>query len=143
MNVRELACPGMSSACVLVVREGGLVLATWNERHSCFGLPGGKREATDASIRDTARRELLEETGLMEAELTWLYAGQYQALPKSDVPPREVHLYHARSVDGRAEPKETTIVWMQWDWLLKVATAFRSFYEEGLPDGIAHLKVTR
>jgi 8-oxo-dGTP pyrophosphatase MutT (NUDIX family) len=142
MNKREEVCPAWSSACALIVREGSLVLAVWNEKHKCWGLPGGKRESNDNDIRATARRELVEEVGLYDPHLTWLYAGEYQMLPDSSAPAREVHLYHARLVYGDPQPKETEIAWWRWSWLLNAAPAFVAFYQNALPDGIDHLKPT-
>ncbi len=148
MNTRETACSAHAAACVLVIHPSGtgLVLTIWNERHGCFGLPGGKRETRDATIRSTAMRELAEETllGLRTSDhLTWLHNGPYQMLPTSDTEPRDVHLYHARTVAGFTHPAEgAALAWMEWFWLLQSAKAFSTFYAEALPDGIAHLKPT-
>lgn len=150
MNTREKACGDHASACVLVIGESPtprLTLAVWNEKHKCFGLPGGKREEEDTSIRNTAIRELAEETtlGVYPGDsLVWLYEGRYESLPTSDPKPREVHLYYVSSVLGYPNIGEpgATLAWMPWSWLLRAAPAFRKFYEEALPDGIGHLKST-
>jgi 8-oxo-dGTP pyrophosphatase MutT (NUDIX family) len=144
MHAREEGAWAHAAACVLVIRAPDLVLVIWNERHKCWGLPGGKRELDDKHIGWTAQRELVEETGLLVYSdgLVWLFAGEYQALPQSDETPRDVHLYLARRVSKEPWPKETTLAWMAWDWLLKAAPAFRSFYESALPCGIGHLKPT-
>ena len=58
-------------AAVVVVRgPGGKVLGvSRGSRLSDMNLPGGMREPGDASPADTARRELLEETGIEVADL--------------------------------------------------------------------------
>jgi 8-oxo-dGTP pyrophosphatase MutT (NUDIX family) len=143
MNTHETNCPEHASACVLMIRQGPLVLGVWNERHGCFGLPGGKREK-DEPIRQTASRELFEETHLTDAELVWLYTGQYVSMPASDSKPRQVHLYYARRAVGIITPEgESGIAaWFGWRNFLAAAKAFRGFYQEALPDGIGHFKLT-
>jgi 8-oxo-dGTP pyrophosphatase MutT (NUDIX family) len=142
MNEREEKCPTRASACIIVVHEPDLVLAIYNDRHRCWGLPGGKREPGDRDIRATARRELHEETNILAGRLIWLGAGEYQPIETSQLDFLEVHLYYAWSVEGSPATKETTLAWMQWDWLVKEAPAFRSFYRAALPDGVSHLRVT-
>ena len=54
------------SACVLLFATGGSRLVLLEPRtDGLIGLPGGKREPGDASIYDTAKRELREETGFI------------------------------------------------------------------------------
>jgi 8-oxo-dGTP pyrophosphatase MutT (NUDIX family) len=75
---RKHAGPEPTSACVLLFHpDTGLVLAV--EEGVGYGLPGGKREPTDADIEETARRELLEETGVAHAWLEELV--RYRAGP--------------------------------------------------------------
>lgn len=64
-------------AVVLVVKDGHILLEQRNETQARFGLPGGLMEWAE-STDETARRELLEETGLVAEDLTLLgvYSGK-------------------------------------------------------------------
>ncbi len=64
-------------AVVLVVTNGQILLEQRNETQARFGLPGGLMEWAE-STDETARRELLEETGLVAEDLTLLgvYSGK-------------------------------------------------------------------
>ena len=64
-------------AVVLVVKDGHILLEQRNEKQARFGLPGGLMEWAE-STDETARRELLEETGLTAEKLTLLgvYSGK-------------------------------------------------------------------
>lgn len=64
-------------AVVLVINNGHILLEQRNESQARFGLPGGLMEWAE-STEETARRELLEETGLVAEQLTLLgvYSGK-------------------------------------------------------------------
>ncbi|AFS69479.1 NUDIX hydrolase [Exiguobacterium antarcticum] len=64
-------------AVVLVITDGQILLEQRNETQARFGLPGGLMEWAE-STDETARRELLEETGLIAEKLTFLgvYSGK-------------------------------------------------------------------
>ena len=64
-------------AVVLVVKDGHILLEQRNETQARFGLPGGLMEWAE-STDETARRELLEETGLVAEDLALLgvYSGK-------------------------------------------------------------------
>ena len=64
-------------AVVLVINDGHILLEQRNEAQARFGLPGGLMEWAE-STEETARRELLEETGLVAEQLTLLgvYSGK-------------------------------------------------------------------
>ena len=54
------------AVCSFIINDEGLVLAvSRKENHSIFGLPGGKVEVSDLTIEDAAKRELIEETGVL------------------------------------------------------------------------------
>lgn len=52
--------------CILMIKRGGYPYK------GCYALPGGFLEAGKESIDDTARRELMEETGIKDAYLKQL-----------------------------------------------------------------------
>lgn len=64
-------------AVVLVIKDGHILLEQRNETQARFGLPGGLMEWAE-STDETARRELLEETGLVAEDLALLgvYSGK-------------------------------------------------------------------
>lgn len=64
-------------AVVLVINDRHILLEQRNEAQARFGLPGGLMEWAE-STEETARRELLEETGLVAEQLTLLgvYSGK-------------------------------------------------------------------
>ncbi|GMA61975.1 DNA mismatch repair protein MutT [Alicyclobacillus fastidiosus] len=61
----------MAAAAIVVVNDGQLLLQHRSD-NDCWGLPGGSMELGE-SFEETARRELLEETGLVAGELELLY----------------------------------------------------------------------
>lgn len=52
-------------ACVLIEKDGKFLAVSRKDNHSDFGLPGGKQEVVDKTLKDTAIRETREETGLI------------------------------------------------------------------------------
>ncbi|MFB5192434.1 NUDIX hydrolase [Alicyclobacillus fastidiosus] len=62
----------MAAAAIVVVNEDGQLLLQHRSDNDCWGLPGGSMELGE-SFEDTARRELLEETGLTAGKLELLY----------------------------------------------------------------------
>jgi ADP-ribose pyrophosphatase YjhB (NUDIX family) len=62
------------SACVLLVRNGKILSVSRKNDDGHFALPGGKQDQGE-SIRTTAARETLEETGVIVAGLELLYEG--------------------------------------------------------------------
>lgn len=54
------------AACSLILREDGLILGVSRKNDpNKFGLPGGKDDPEDLSLESAAKRELLEETGVI------------------------------------------------------------------------------
>lgn len=66
-----------TGASVLVENSEGRVLLQLRHDNHCWGYPGGSMEI-DEELEDTARRELLEETGIVaeELELFGVFSGK-------------------------------------------------------------------
>ena len=66
-----------TGASVLVADSEGRVLLQLRHDNHCWGYPGGSMEI-DEELEDTARRELLEETGIVaeELELFGVFSGK-------------------------------------------------------------------
>lgn len=64
----------MREAGVMLIIKDGLVLGI-TRRHdkTIFGLPGGKRDETDPSTKETAIRETLEETSVVVKDCVLVY----------------------------------------------------------------------
>lgn len=62
----------MTAAAVVIVDSDGQILLQRRSDNDCWGLPGGSMEPGE-SFEETARREVLEETGLMVGRLELLY----------------------------------------------------------------------
>lgn len=62
----------MAAAAVIVVDGQGRILLQHRSDNDCWGLPGGSMELGE-TFEETARRELLEETGLVAGNLDMFY----------------------------------------------------------------------
>jgi|WetSurMetagenome_2_1015567.scaffolds.fasta_scaffold292317_2 8-oxo-dGTP pyrophosphatase MutT (NUDIX family) len=102
------------AACVLIVRNDGLVLAVSRKNdHTDFGLPGGKVEPGE-ELACAAARELWEETGVIVAPSTLekIYEGPGRTCT--------AHAFYARRWRGTPESREGAVTaWVPWSTLLK------------------------
>lgn len=115
------------------------LLTVTNRRFGGYSLPGGKRDIDETSYA-TARRELLEETGLQAVDLSFLFTGWSVVGTES----MAVHVYFVRSIRSAAPrncEEGTSWAWMSFDELCE-KSPFRLFYKEHFPDGIVHLTDT-
>lgn len=97
---RPLMIPG---AAVLIVDQQNRLLLQHRKDNQQWGLIGGSMEIGE-SLEETARREVLEETGLELDEIEWfgLFSGQdliYEC-PNGDVVVNVVAVYTARYSRG-------------------------------------------
>ena len=92
------------AACVLVWKDGKVLAVSRHEDPSSFGFPCGKVEEGEAPDF-TAKRELLEETGLIANDLSLVYQGFDGE--------RVVYTYEG-SISGEINTKEPhEIRWME------------------------------
>ncbi|MCL6443845.1 MAG: NUDIX hydrolase [Alicyclobacillus sp.] len=68
----------MAAAAVIVIDPEGRILLQHRTDNDCWGLPGGSMELGE-SFEETARREVLEETGLVlgKLDLFTVHSGQH------------------------------------------------------------------
>lgn len=100
VGTRPLLLPG---ALVVIADEGGQIMLTRRVDTGEWSLPGGHMEPGE-SIEDTARREALEETGLVIGELRFLgmFSGPdfYYRYPNGDEIYKLTVVFAARHPDG-------------------------------------------
>ena len=102
----------VGAAVIILAREHKLLLHHRKD-NQCWGLIGGSMEIGE-SLEETAKREVLEETGLTLNELNWfdLFSREeliYQ-LPHGDVVVNVVAVYTSRKYEGHlaSEPTESS-----------------------------------
>lgn len=94
----------MVGAAVLIVDEQNRLLLQHRKDNQQWGLIGGSMEIGE-SLAETARREVLEETGLKLEEITWLslFSGQelIYEYPNGDVVVNVVAVYISKQFSGK------------------------------------------
>lgn len=110
--------PGHITATALVASpEGSRVLLVHHRRLDRWLLPGGHVEFEDASIADTARREAIEETGVvLAAETASLTGVDVHGIPSGKGEPFHLHhdlLFVFRATEERLDLSEEAraVVW--------------------------------
>lgn len=103
---RPLIIPG---AAVLIIDQQNRLLLQHRQDNQQWGLIGGGMEIGE-SLEETARREVLEETGLELDGLEWLGLFSGQALiyeyPNGDVVVNVVAVYTTRQFSGELKVNE-------------------------------------
>lgn len=128
------------ASIILLVNFSSQILAVSNRRFGGYSLPGGKREEGE-NTRETAMRELKEETGLHVSHCDLSYVASGHNVIEGEA--MTVFVYFARFVYGKLQNPEpgTEFAWMTFRELLD-CSPFKSYYERHFPDGIEHLRPT-
>lgn len=130
-NVINIAC------CALLTRYHlgkwyALAVSRGNDTLD-WGLPGGKMEPTDASPMEAMQRELLEETGLLEAgNAGMIYEAPVRALHPSGVDfvckTWFVEAYRNQIMSS----EEGITAWVPCSWLTRSTCTFAEYNREAL-----------
>ncbi|HLK41823.1 MAG TPA: NUDIX domain-containing protein [Thermoleophilia bacterium] len=130
----------LKTAAVLVLNVEMEALTIWSNTYGGVTLPGGKVEPEDPSVPHAAVRELDEEACLVAqlGDLRLLHKERVKFRLRGGVlaPEREVHLFYARRVAGRARSTaaDRPLDWAGYTKLIAKAPAFYAdFYQRALP----------
>jgi len=115
---RHQFAPGHITCTGLVLApEGDRVLLVDHRRLARWLLPGGHVEPQDADIGDAARREVVEETGvLLAAGIPPLVGADVHGIPPKRGEPYHLHhdlifLFHALAAEFRASAESRAVLW--------------------------------
>lgn len=129
------------AACLLIVAKTGRILTVTRRNSDIFGLPGGKVDPGETPFM-TAKRETLEETGLMIVRIVepLLYRGECEAGADGKAFDCSTFLIEA-NLEFELEPVERGIIpaWHSWDELLAqpVFTKYNTAVFERYMDHVA------
>jgi 8-oxo-dGTP pyrophosphatase MutT (NUDIX family) len=102
----------MSGACVIVIDKINRILLQLRKDNNCWGLAGGSLEMGE-SLKEVAKRELLEETGLTanKLELFNVYSGEkfYYKYPHGDEVYNVVAAYICDVYEGELKIQKTEV----------------------------------
>jgi 8-oxo-dGTP diphosphatase len=92
---------------VAAVRDGKVLLVKRGRSPSkgLYAFPGGRVEPGE-TLEEAARRELLEETGVLASDLQPLLVVNIPPSPKEGAPGYELHVFSAGSVEGEPFPAD-------------------------------------
>lgn len=107
----------ISGAGVILLNGTGKMLLQRRTDNGCWGIPGGAMELEE-SFEETARREVLEETGLRvgKLDLFYLSSGQhtYYEYPNGDQVYLACAIFTSREFDGEINMDESETLGLQW-----------------------------
>lgn len=109
------------AACVVIVRDRKVLCVSRPNHPELFCLPGGKRDQSDVSIRETARRELYEETGINASHLILAMSGNcYTTEPGGETFHTTAFVCTWSHWSSVYSPEGLELRWMHADELLAV-----------------------
>jgi len=115
MNLRKMVGSRpliMVGACVIIVNNKNEILLQLRQDNNCWGLAGGSMEIGE-TLEQVAKRELLEETGLIANNLTLLniYSGQdfYYKYPHGDEVYNVIAAYICRDYHGLLKKEKNEV----------------------------------
>lgn len=115
---------------MLIIKDGRILCVSRKDDHACFGLPGGKKELSDLSIKDTAIRETFEETGITIKDCVFI---RDRIEPGAGVNPVDYHSYCFYALDWEGEAKDhegAKVKWLTLDQLLSGNSPFLLYIKE-------------
>lgn len=94
----------LPAVSVALVRDGKALLVRRGRPpvKGCYAFPGGRVEAGE-SDEDAARRELLEETGLVAAKVCFIEEVLTEAEPSTAMPAFRLRVFHAEDATGEPQ----------------------------------------
>ena len=115
MNLRKLVGSRpliMAGACVIVLNKENRILLQLRKDNNCWGLAGGSLEMGE-SLKQVAKRELFEETGLVanKLELFNVYSGEkfYYKYPHGDEVYNVITAYICNDYEGVPNKEESEV----------------------------------
>ncbi|SDO21417.1 ADP-ribose pyrophosphatase YjhB, NUDIX family [Psychrobacillus sp. OK028] len=102
----------MVGACVIVINKDNRLLLQLRKDNNCWGLAGGSLEMGE-SLEQAAKRELLEETGLVANKLALfnVYSGEkfYYKYPHGDEVYNVVTAYICNDYEGVLKKEDSEV----------------------------------
>lgn len=117
---------------MLLIKDGKILCVSRKEDHTSFGLPGGKRDPEDASVKDTAIRETFEETDIIVKDCVFI---RDRVEPGAGDNPVDYHshCFYATDWSGTARAcEDAKVEWMTEAELLFSSSPFIEYIKETL-----------
>ena len=139
---RHVYTPGHITCTGVVLDADARILLVHHRRLDRWLLPGGHCETDDPTAADVARREVLEETGAVLADVAPRLVGvDVHPIPPGRNEPLHLHhdlifAFHAASVETRCSAESRAVVWCSADEFdrYKLPTPIRRAFSNVQPD---------
>lgn len=115
------------AGAMLIIKDGLILGISRKDNESIFGLPGGKKDATDSNTMETAKREVKEETSIIVNKCVWIYERTVPAIDPEGLD-FFARCYYAIDWSGDPQTSEEGIVeWLTYDELVSSKAAFPEY----------------